>query len=211
MRGRVCHLSESQSAVISLLLICTVYILYVIKCIYKASVSPGCIQIMPFAFSVKVKVTLWLIVSQSVSLGVEPHLGLLTRYLLLFWQLRSCFSSQSHIATDSQSVSLGVEPHLGLMTRYLLLFDSYSLVLSGALSDERTDLFFKVKVTLRLMVSQSVSLGVKPHLGLMARYLILFDSYGLVFAGRPLWREDGCVFFICCWPLPAQSFSGPNL
>jgi hypothetical protein len=40
----------------------------------------------------------------------------------------------------------------------------------------------KVKVTLRLTVSQSVSLGV----GLMTRYFLLFDSYGLVFVGRPL-------------------------
>jgi hypothetical protein len=39
----------------------------------------------------------------------------------------------------------------------------------------------KVKVTLRLTVSQSVSLGVEPHLRLMTRYLVLFDSYGLVF------------------------------
>jgi hypothetical protein len=68
----------------------------------------------------------------------------------------------------------------------------------------------KVKVTLRLMVSQSVNLGVEPHLGLMTRCLLLFDSYGLVFVGRPLWREDGSVFCICCWPLPAQSFSGPS-
>jgi hypothetical protein len=30
------------------------------------------------------------------------------------------------------------------------------------------------------------------------------------FVGRPLWREDGSVFCICCWPLPAQSFSGPK-
>jgi hypothetical protein len=44
----------------------------------------------------------------------------------------------------------------------------------------------KVKVTLQLMVSQSVSLGVEPHLGLMTRYLLLFESYGLVFVGRPL-------------------------
>jgi hypothetical protein len=44
----------------------------------------------------------------------------------------------------------------------------------------------KVKVTLRLTVSQSVSLGVEPHLGLMTRYLLMFDSYGLVFVGRPL-------------------------
>jgi hypothetical protein len=46
-------------------------------------------------------------------------------------------------------------------------------------------------------VSQSVSLDVEPHLGLMTRYLVLFDSYGLVcffFAGRPLWRKGGSVF-----------------
>jgi hypothetical protein len=42
----------------------------------------------------------------------------------------------------------------------------------------------QVKVTLRLRVSQSVSLGVQPHLGLMTRYLLPFDSYGLVFVGR---------------------------
>jgi hypothetical protein len=28
--------------------------------------------------------------------------------------------------------------------------------------------------------------------------------------GRPLWREDGSVFCTCCWPMPAQSFSGPR-
>jgi hypothetical protein len=31
--------------------------------------------------NVKVKVTLRLTVSQSVSLGIEPHLGIVTRYL----------------------------------------------------------------------------------------------------------------------------------
>jgi hypothetical protein len=29
--------------------------------------------------------------------------------------------------------------------------------------------------------------------------------------GRPLWREDGSVFCMCCGPLPAESFSGPSL
>jgi hypothetical protein len=62
----------------------------------------------------------------------------------------------------------------------------------------------KVKVTLRLTVSQSVSLGVE------LQYLLLFDSYGLIFVGRPLWREDGSVFYICCWSLPAQSFLGAS-
>jgi hypothetical protein len=68
----------------------------------------------------------------------------------------------------------------------------------------------KVKVTLRLTVSQSVSLGVESHLGPMTRYLLLCDNYGLVLVGRPLWREDGFAFFMCCWLLPAQSFSGPS-
>jgi hypothetical protein len=61
----------------------------------------------------------------------------------------------------------------------------------------------KVKVTLRLTVGQSASLGVEPHLGLMTRYLLLFDSYVLVFVGRPFWREGGSVFCICWWPSPA--------
>jgi hypothetical protein len=40
----------------------------------------------------QVKVTLRLTVSQSVSLGVEPRLGLMTRYLAItIWQLRSWF------------------------------------------------------------------------------------------------------------------------
>jgi hypothetical protein len=59
-------------------------------------------------------------------------------------------------------------------------------------------------------VSQSVSLGIESHLGLMSRYFLLFDIYGLVFVGRLLWREVESVFCICCWSLPAQSFSGPS-
>jgi hypothetical protein len=44
----------------------------------------------------------------------------------------------------------------------------------------------KVRVTMRLTVSQSVSLGVEPHLRLITRYLLHVDSYGLVFMGRSL-------------------------
>jgi hypothetical protein len=47
-------------------------------------------------------------------------------------------------------------------------------------------------------------------MGLMVRYLLLIDSYGLVFLGRPLWREDVSVFCTCCWPSPSQSFLGPS-
>jgi hypothetical protein len=41
----------------------------------------------------------------------------------------------------------------------------------------------RVRVTLRLTVSQSVCLGVEPRTGLMIRCLLLFDSYRLV-----IWR-----------------------
>jgi hypothetical protein len=57
------------------------------------------------------------------------------------------------------------------------------------LKQNKGDLTFKDcqdKVTLRLTVSQSVSLGVEHHLALMTRYLLPFDSYGVVFVGRPL-------------------------
>jgi hypothetical protein len=45
--------------------------------------------------------------------------------------------------------------------------------------------------------------------GLITKYLLPFDSYGFVFVGHPLWREDGSVFFICSSYLPVQCFSGP--
>jgi hypothetical protein len=51
---------------------------------------------------------------------------------------------------------------------------------------DRTQAKVKVKVTLRVTVGQSVSLDFEPHLGLMTRYLLLFDSYGLDFVGHPL-------------------------
>jgi hypothetical protein len=44
----------------------------------------------------------------------------------------------------------------------------------------------------------------------MTRYILLFDYYGLFGGGSPLWRENGAVLCICCWSLPAQSFSGPS-
>jgi hypothetical protein len=55
----------------------------------------------------------------------------------------------------------------------------------------------KVKVTLRLTVGQTVSLGVEPYLGLMTRYLFLFEIYGLVFCGAPsLTRGRVCLLYV---------------
>jgi hypothetical protein len=44
---------------------------------------------------------------------------------------------------------------------------------------------------------QSVSLDVEPHLGLMTRYLLPFDSYGLLFCGAPsLTRGRVCLLYM---------------
>jgi hypothetical protein len=61
----------------------------------------------------------------------------------------------------------------------------------------------------RRSVGQSV-LEWSTHLGLTTRYLLVFDNYGPVFMGRPLWLEDGSVFCICYWPSPSQSILGPT-
>jgi hypothetical protein len=68
--------------------------------------------------------------------------------------------------------------HCSLLQPYLILPLRNGSQLNGGRLDQ-----VKVKVTLRLTVSQLVSLGVEPHLGLMTRYLVLFDSYGLFFCG----------------------------
>jgi hypothetical protein len=48
---------------------------------------------------------------------------------------------------------------------------------------------------MRLTVSQPVSLGVESHLGLMTRYLLLFDSYSL-FSWGALFNEGMGLYFV---------------
>jgi hypothetical protein len=70
----------------------------------------------------------------------------------------------------------------------------------------------KVKATLRLTVSQSVSKSWcrAPCEAHDQIFIAVLTVTVLFFVGRPLWQEDGSVFCICCWSLPAQSFSGPS-
>jgi hypothetical protein len=65
----------------------------------------------------------------------------------------------------------------------------FTVIITGKLPDSLSGTGFiwnsLKKSLLRLTVSQSISLGVEPQLRLMTRYLLLFDSYGRVFLGRP--------------------------
>jgi hypothetical protein len=139
-------------------------------------------------------------VRRPVYLGIKHPSGAYDQIIITVWQLRVCwFGALSPTKRTGLSCTIAA----GLRQR------SHSRVRVPWISGPYLTVSVKVKVTLQLTVSQSVSLGVEPHLGLMTR-LLPFYSYGLVFVGRLLWQEDGSVFRICCWTLPAQSFSDPS-
>jgi hypothetical protein len=96
------------------------------------------------------------------------------------------------------SESLGTRDHILLSQLFVATYDSQGH--GGGIRPRlhtgySCKVKVKVKVTLRLTVSQSVSLGVEPHLGLMTRYLVMFDSCGLFFCGAPsLTRGRVCQY-----------------
>jgi hypothetical protein len=91
------------------------------------------------------------------------------------------------------SVSLGSRDHISL---FVASYDSQGH--GGGIQ-------VKVKVTLRLTVSQSVSKSWRRDPSGAHDHIIYYSLTVTVFffVGRPLWREDGSVFYICCWPSPA--------
>jgi hypothetical protein len=70
----------------------------------------------------------------------------------------------------------------------------------SGLSLDSDSLVLKFKVTLRLTVSQSVSLHVEPHLVLMTRNLLLFHSYGLILWGALSEERTGLSFIYAAGP-----------
>jgi hypothetical protein len=70
----------------------------------------------------------------------------------------------------------------------------------------------RVRATWRLLVyRQSVRLGVKP-LETHDQYFFFSTEHLRLksLCNITLWREDASVMYNCCWPSPAQSFSGPS-
>jgi hypothetical protein len=43
-----------------------------------------------------------------------------------------------------------------------------------------------------------------------AQIIVTVRHLRCLHVGHSLWREDGSVVYSCCWPSPAQSFSGPS-
>jgi hypothetical protein len=73
-----------------------------------------------------------------------------------------------------------------------------STIFPGNLPPRRTEFYqWLGQVKVILCDGQSVSLGVEPHLGPMTRYLLQFDSYGLVCIWSPfLTRGRICVLYM---------------
>jgi hypothetical protein len=116
------------------------------------------------------------------------------------------FTSHCLVAASSSGFPLPLGSWTVPILSYQLLTSDYH---SSQLTQPTT-----VSLMLRPAVSRPVCLGIKHPFGAYDQIFISVrntsDSYVLDSVGRPLWREDGSVFCMFRWPLPAQSFSGPS-
>jgi hypothetical protein len=114
------------------------------------------------------------------------------------------FTALQHI---NQRLVLSVRYHFRLFTSSVLCH-SVCICVSFLLS--MCKLSLNLSLMLRPTVSRPDCLGIKHPSGAQDQILLLSDSCGFVDVGRFLWREDGSIVHNYCWPLPAQSFSGPS-
>jgi hypothetical protein len=75
--------------------------------------------------------------------------------------------------------------------------------LHGDSASSKSEVKVKVKVILRPTFSWPAWFGARHPSGDHAKFVIPSDSWGFVEMGRPLWREDGFVFYSCRCASPA--------
>jgi hypothetical protein len=72
-------------------------------------------------------------------------------------------------------------------------------------------LSLNLSLILRPTASQPVCLRIKHPSAAYYRNFITVRQLRMCWCVTlSLWREDGSVVYNCCWPSPAQSFSGPS-
>jgi hypothetical protein len=126
-------------------------------------------------------------------------------HILAGWHLETWFDydfskseSKSKSHCDWRSISLGVEPPSGAHDQIFITVWQSCYCGAPFLTRKRVCLLSTTSQSQSHIATdgQSVSIGTEPHLGLMTRYLILFDNYDLVFVGRPLWRGRICLLYM---------------